>query len=81
VHPAATKNAESIITGSGTNRGADASGLGAGMVVIAGIVFGAAVGGGIGYLSDRLALGLMIGGTIGLVLGFYLLYIQYFKPR
>jgi len=51
------------------------------MVVIAGIVFGAAVGGGIGYLSDRLALGLMIGGTIGLVLGFYLLYIQYFKPR
>ena len=23
----------------------------------------------------------MIGGTIGLVLGFYLLYIQYFKPR
>ena len=60
---------------------APASGLGAGMPVIAGIIVGALVGGGVGYVAGRLALGLMIGGTVGLVAGFYLLYITYFKPR
>lgn len=65
----------------GSNGGADASGLAAGMTIIAGILVGGAIGAGAGLLIDRLAGGIMVGGTIGLVLGFYLLYIQYFKPR
>ncbi len=65
----------------GSNGGVDASGLAAGMTIIAGILVGGAIGAGAGLLIDRLAGGIMVGGTIGLVLGFYLLYIQYFKPR
>jgi hypothetical protein len=72
---------ELSITGSGTNRGADAAGLGAGMVVIAGILLGAGVGVAVGLLIDRPAPAIMVGSSIGLVLGFYMLYIKYFKPR
>ena len=58
-----------------------AAGLGAGMPIIAGIIVGDVIGGGLGYVADQLLLGAMIGGAIGLVAGFYLLYITYFKPR
>ena len=69
------------MSGLGSSGGTDASGLGAGMSVIAGLMLGAAVGATLGYLIDRLAAGIMIGGSIGLVLGFYLLYVRYFKTR
>lgn len=65
----------------GNSGGPDASGLLAGMQVIAGIVLGSVVGAAVGYLFDRLAAGIMIGGAIGLVLGFYVLYLRFFKPR
>jgi hypothetical protein len=51
------------------------------MVVIAGILLGAGLGVVVGLLIDRLAPAIMIGSSIGLVLGFYLLYLKYFKPR
>jgi hypothetical protein len=51
------------------------------MYVIAGIVLVGAIGAAVGLLIDRLALGIMAGATIGLVLGFYLLYLRHFKPR
>ena len=44
-------------------------------------VIGTSVTREIDLLLDRLALGIMVGSTVGLVLGFYLLYVQYFKPR
>lgn len=61
------------------HRPAPASGLAAGMVVIAGIVVGGALGLGIGLLLGRMAFGIMVGSTAGLALGFYLLYYRYFK--
>ena len=76
-----SRDREVTISGLGSSRGPDASGLAAGMTVIAGILVGGAVGLGVGYLLGRLAIGLMVGATIGIALGFYLLYIQYFKPR
>ena len=51
------------------------------MTIIAGILLGGGVGAAVGYLTDHLAGGIMVGSSIGRVLGFYLLYIQYFKPR
>lgn len=65
----------------GNSGGPDASGLLAGMQVIAGIVLGSLVGAAVGYLLDRLAAGILIGGALGLVLGFYALYLRFFKPR
>lgn len=51
------------------------------MPVIAGIIVGSVIGGGLGYVAGRLLIGAMIGGAVGLVAGFYLLYVTYFKPR
>ncbi len=51
------------------------------MVVIAGILLGAGIGVAVGLVIDRLAPAIMVGSSIGLVLGFYLLYLKYFKPR
>ena len=79
--PAANRTPELSITGTGTNRGVDASGLGAGMVLIAGILFGAGVGVAVGLLIGQLAPAIMVGSSIGFVLGFYMLYLKYFKPR
>ena len=69
------------MAGTGSNGGPDASGLAAGMTIIAGILLGAGIDIAGGLLLDRLALGIMVGSTVGWVLGFYLLYVQYFKPR
>jgi len=65
------------------SRGPDASGLSAGITIIASILLGAGLGLGLGLLIGLpYAFGLA-GAAAGIVLGFYVVYVKWFKlpPR
>jgi hypothetical protein len=69
------------IAGNGASgRGrSDASGLTAGITIIAAILLGTAIGLGIGTLTGARILLAGIGAVAGLILGFYVIYIRFFR--
>ena len=65
------------------SRGPDASGLSAGITIIAAILLGAGLGLGLGLLIGLPYAFALAGAAAGIVLGFYVVYVKWFKlpPR
>ena len=60
-------------------RGPDASGLSAGITIVAGILLGTGLGLGLGYLIGLPTILALVGAAAGLVLGFYAVYITWIR--
>jgi uncharacterized membrane protein len=69
------------IAGNGTTgRGpSDASGLSAGITIVAAILLGTGIGLGLGYLTGLTVVLALVGAAVGLVFGFYVVYITFFR--
>ncbi len=60
-------------------RGPDASGLSAGITIVAAILFGTGLGMGLGLLVGLPTVFALAGAAAGIVLGFYVVYIRWIK--
>jgi hypothetical protein len=60
-------------------RGPDASGLSAGITIVAGILLGTGLGLGLGYLLGIPTVLALVGSAAGLVFGFYVVYITWIR--
>ena len=65
------------------SRRADASGLTAGITIVAAILLGTGTGLGLGYLIGLTTALALVGAAAGLALGFYVVYLRFFRqpPR
>jgi hypothetical protein len=68
-----------ISGGRDTQRGPDASGLAAGMTIVAGILLGTGIGYLLGLLFGAVAILALCGAAGGIVLGFYTVYIRFIR--
>ncbi len=59
----------------------DASGLTAGITIVAAILLGTGLGLGLGYLVGGAPILGLAGAAAGVVLGFYVVYITFIRPR
>ena len=64
-----------------TQRGPDASGLAAGMTIVAGILLGTGCGYGLGLLVGAATILALCGAAGGIVLGFYVVYHRFIRIR
>ena len=75
-----TRGGTGIAGQGGSNRGrSDASGLSAGITIVASILLGTGLGYGLGSLFDAAIPVALAGAALGVVFGFYAVYVRFIK--